>query len=155
MESSHTSAPKSPEHHFGLALGSTSLNSEKNSTSIVNTKLAVVYMLSSGKTDVSVTPLSSMIQLSTQYQAAPIPPSPRTETTTLELQSPEDTSKTGNLKTYLTCLLDWRIAHSMSKMQTQSDGKESRCQIRSEGKIYNFVCPKSNRHLAIETNLEN
>lgn len=79
MESSHTGAPKSPEHHFGLGLGSTLLNSGKNSTSIVNTKLAVVYMLSSGKTDGLVTPLSSMIQLSTQYQAAQVPPSPRTD----------------------------------------------------------------------------
>uniref|UniRef100_A0A0V0H028 Putative ovule protein n=1 Tax=Solanum chacoense TaxID=4108 RepID=A0A0V0H028_SOLCH len=51
--------------------------------------------------------------------------SPRAETTTLELQSPEDTSKTRNLKTYLICFLDWRIAYSMSKMQTKSDMKES------------------------------
>lgn len=51
MESSHTGAPKSPEHHLGLALGSTLLNSGKNSTSIINTQLAVVYMLSSGQMD--------------------------------------------------------------------------------------------------------
>lgn len=80
-------------------------------------------MLSSGETYSLVTPLSSMIQLSTQYQAAPIPPSPTTETT-LEFQSPEETSETGNLKTYLSFLLDWRIAHSMSKMLTKSDGRK-------------------------------
>lgn len=72
MESSHTGAPKSPEQHLvGPWKYIAKLWEEFNQHR--KYQAGCGYMLSSGKTDGLVTPLSRMIQLSTLYQATSIP----------------------------------------------------------------------------------